>query len=136
MKQLKQWLYGHINHKHDFTDYSEYGKTYPTCTKCGAVSFHHAPMELTPPSMAKFNYSFKAKPIEEAIYPYAGDFANTNDWWNHYIDDDGYISGFYVDGYIIGKIIESSDEHILPKFWCPIQEDTLICTVTRDDIES
>lgn len=37
---MKEWFYQHVKHKHDFSDYSEYGERFPACTKCGLVSFH------------------------------------------------------------------------------------------------
>lgn len=37
---MKEWFYRHVKHKHDFSDYSEYGERFPACTKCGLVSFH------------------------------------------------------------------------------------------------
>lgn len=43
MKKLIQAFYRKFPHKHDFTDISEYGSVYPTCTKCGIVWFGNAP---------------------------------------------------------------------------------------------
>lgn len=42
------------------------------------------------------------------------------------LDDEGYIHGYYVDGYIIGKIAEVTDEYFQPEFWCPIDKSTLV----------
>lgn len=42
------------------------------------------------------------------------------------MDDEGYVHGYYVDGYIIGKIAEVTDEYFQPEFWCPIDKSTLV----------
>lgn len=42
------------------------------------------------------------------------------------LDNDGYISGYYVDGYIVGKISEVTDEYFSPEFWCPVDKSTLV----------
>lgn len=42
------------------------------------------------------------------------------------LDTDGYVSGYYVDGYIIGKIAAVTDEYFQPDFWCPIDKSTLV----------
>ena len=43
-----------------------------------------------------------------------------------YIDDNFYIYGFYVDGYILGPVIDVCDDHIALEYWCKVDEDTLV----------
>lgn len=50
-----------------------------------------------------------------------------NDLFNELIDEDGYIEGYLVGkNYLLGEIIESSDEYIVPSFWVIIDEKTII----------
>lgn len=42
-----------------------------------------------------------------------------------YIDDNGYICGWYVDGAIVGKFVEFNEEYTVNEFWCKIDLDTL-----------
>ncbi|OTN76746.1 hypothetical protein A5886_001825 [Enterococcus sp. 8G7_MSG3316] len=41
------------------------------------------------------------------------------------IDSEGYVHGWYVDGFIVGSPVEYTDEYIALEYWCPIYEDTL-----------
>lgn len=79
---------------------------------------------------------FKAKPKASAfnheLYSYE---------WTPPIDANGFIHGWYVDGFIVGSVQESTDEYIAPDFWCPIEKDTLeidleaISKIARGEIE-
>ena len=40
-------------------------------------------------------------------------------------NQDGYITGYYVGGYLVGDVIEATDEYINFEWWCPIDESTL-----------
>lgn len=42
-----------------------------------------------------------------------------------YIDKDFYISGWYVDGYIVGPVVDVGDDHIDFEYWCKVDEDTV-----------
>lgn len=42
-----------------------------------------------------------------------------------FIDKDGYIVGWYVDGAIVGKFVEFEDEYTSLEFWCKVDVDTL-----------
>ena len=42
-----------------------------------------------------------------------------------YIDNDGYIHGWYVDGSIVGKFVEFNEEYTMNEFWCKVDIDTL-----------
>lgn len=82
---------------------------------------------------------FKAKPKASALEPTAYSYHYGE--WNFPIDTDGYIHGWYVDGYIVGAIQESTEEYIAPDFWCPIEKDTLeidleaISKIARGEVE-
>lgn len=41
------------------------------------------------------------------------------------LDADGYIHGHYVDGFIVGPVVESTDEFINFEYWCPIDIETI-----------
>lgn len=41
------------------------------------------------------------------------------------IDPDGYVRGWYVDGFIVGTPVEHTDEYLALEYWCSIYEDTL-----------
>lgn len=41
------------------------------------------------------------------------------------LDSDGYVHGWYVDGFIVGKVMESCEEYIALEFWCPVDVSTL-----------
>lgn len=57
------------------------------------------------------------------------------------VDADGYIHGWYVDGFIVGAVQESNEEYIALDFWCPIEKDTLeldletISKIARGEVE-
>lgn len=42
-----------------------------------------------------------------------------------FIDDDGYITGWYVDGAIVGKFVEFNGEYTVNEFWCKVDVETL-----------
>lgn len=66
---------------------------------------------------------FKAKPLK-SIDP-AFDDPDDIAWWEEFLDDDGFIHGWYSDGFIIGHVIEADDEYIIHEFWCPVDKTTL-----------
>lgn len=82
---------------------------------------------------------FKAKPKASALESTAYSYQYGE--WNFPLDDEGYIHGWYVDGYIVGAIEESTEEYIAPEFWCPIEKDTLeidleaISKIARGEVE-
>lgn len=64
---------------------------------------------------------FKAKP-KMSIYTEDGDKI---DWLADLLDEDGYITGWYADGYLLGDIWETDEEYITFEWWVPVKEDTL-----------
>ena len=38
---------------------------------------------------------------------------------------DGYVEGFYLDGYICGEIEDVTDEYISPSWWVKVDKETL-----------
>lgn len=67
---------------------------------------------------------FKAKSKEELTE----EMADEDLWYSlkEYIDDEGYIYGWYVDGYIVGGMVEVNDEYCSLEYWVPVIEDTLV----------
>ncbi len=67
---------------------------------------------------------FKAKPTE-ALTKEAVD---EDSWFfiKEYIDDEGYIYGWYVDGYIVGKMFEANEEYCSLEYWVSVIEDTVV----------
>lgn len=43
-----------------------------------------------------------------------------------YIDENNYVYGNYVDGYIVGPIADVGYDHIDLEYWCKIDPDTLV----------
>lgn len=41
------------------------------------------------------------------------------------IDKDGYVQGYYVDGYIVGDFVEANEEYTSLEWWCPVDVSTL-----------
>lgn len=77
---------------------------------------------------------FAAVPLEEVQKQILEEMPEAMDDW-------GYVHGYYVDGYILGAIEESTEEYIEPEFWCPIEKDTLeidleaISKIARGEVE-
>ncbi|MFK4951597.1 hypothetical protein ACI1S3_05945 [Lactococcus garvieae] len=46
-------------------------------------------------------------------------------WTDDYIDEEGYIHGYYVDGYIVGDVVDATDECINLSFWWPVDKDSV-----------
>lgn len=72
--------------------------------------------------LAKREILFKAKPLStntDSLDP------DDVEWFHEMLDDEGFISGWYSDGYIIGNVIEADDEYIIHEFWCPVDKSTL-----------
>lgn len=42
-----------------------------------------------------------------------------------WIDNNNYIYGWYVDGYIVGPVVDVGDDYIALGYWCKVDEDTL-----------
>ena len=70
---------------------------------------------------------FKAKPDYKALTETIIGYEELEPFEGFYdlLDDEGYVHGYYVNGYIIGKIAEVTDEYFQPEFWCPIDKSTL-----------
>lgn len=79
---------------------------------------------------------FKAKPTA-----YACSAEHYSYDWSLPLDDEGYVHGWYVDGFIVGAVQESNEEYIALDFWCPIEKDTLeidleaISKIARGEVE-
>lgn len=39
--------------------------------------------------------------------------------------DNGWVYGYYVDGYIVGPVVESTEEYIALEWWCPVHRETV-----------
>ena len=62
-------------------------------------------------------YKAKPKPHNYGRYGY--------DWLVDLLDEEGYVHGYYVDGYIVGDFAEVNEEYTHLEFWVPIEMDTL-----------
>ena len=40
-------------------------------------------------------------------------------------NENGYVTGYFVDGFIVGTVVEANDEYISIEWWCPVDADTL-----------
>ncbi|MHC5215641.1 hypothetical protein ACYSNR_03170 [Enterococcus sp. LJL128] len=60
---------------------------------------------------------FKAIPIENKKI--------VEDMTGQKLDAEGYIHGYYVDGYIVGDFVDVTDEYAALEFWCEVDKDTL-----------
>lgn len=71
---------------------------------------------------------FKAKPAYKRCQFAVIGFQDDEPFEGFYdlLDADGYVSGYYVDGYIVGKIAEVTNEYFSPEFWCPVDKSTLL----------
>lgn len=45
--------------------------------------------------------------------------------------DGTYVYGWYVDGFIIGRVIEANEEYIAIEYWVPVELET-VCLVKGD----
>lgn len=43
-----------------------------------------------------------------------------------YIDENNYVYGYFVDGYIIGPVVDVGDDHIDLEYWCKVDPDTVV----------
>ena len=64
---------------------------------------------------------FRAKPLFENGES-EDDFRKE---FTDFLDKDGYIVGWYVDGAIVGKFVEFEDEYTANEFWCKVDVETL-----------
>ena len=66
---------------------------------------------------------FKAIPIlgffDEDTPPDLGKFDGT------------YVYGWYVDGFIVGQVMDSDDEYIVLEYWVPVDPET-VCLVDKE----
>ena len=64
---------------------------------------------------------FRAKPLfekDELEDDLKKEFAD-------FLDKDGYIFGWYVDGAMVGKFIDFDEEYTSLEFWCKVDVETL-----------
>lgn len=45
--------------------------------------------------------------------------------------DGAYVYGWYVDGFIVGEVMESDDEYIALEYWVPVDPET-VCLVDKE----
>lgn len=64
---------------------------------------------------------FRAKPLFENGESEAAFKKEFED----FIDEDGFIVGWYVDGAIVGDFVEFNEEYTANEFWCKVDVDTL-----------
>ena len=64
---------------------------------------------------------FRAKPLFEK----GENDADFNKEFTDFIDEDGFVVGWYVDGAIVGKFVEFEDEYTVNEFWCKVDVETL-----------
>ena len=64
---------------------------------------------------------FRAKPLFEK----GESDADFNKEFTDFIDEDGFVVGWYVDGAIVGKFVEFEDEYTVNEFWCKVDVETL-----------
>lgn len=43
-----------------------------------------------------------------------------------YIDENNYVYGYYVDGYIVGPVVDVGDDRIDLEYWCKVDPDTVV----------
>ena len=65
---------------------------------------------------AKLKQELKKEMFEEDLWSFL----------QEHIDDEGYIYGWYVDGYIVGGMIEANDEYCSLEYWAPVIEGTVV----------
>lgn len=41
------------------------------------------------------------------------------------LNSQGYVEGYYVDGFIVGDFIETNEEYTSLEWWCPVDVSTL-----------
>lgn len=70
---------------------------------------------------------FKAKPRPEFLEEQEDEC-----WLFDLMDNDGYVTGYIVDNYLVGEIIEANDEYINFEWWIPIDKETLVAVKTCD----
>ncbi len=77
--------------------------------------------------MKNTKYMFKAVPKPNVL--------DANDYSDYHVPlpelagyDGTYVYGWYVDGFIVGKVMESDDEYIALEYWVPVDPET-VCLV-------
>lgn len=80
---------------------------------------------------------FKGKPtkqiIEQMELESVAGYGFGYEWLKDEIDDEGYVTGFFVGsdsknsvyGYIVGGVVEATDEYINLESWIPVYLDTV-----------
>ncbi|WP_099321125.1 hypothetical protein [Anaerococcus sp. Marseille-P3625] len=43
-----------------------------------------------------------------------------------YIDEENYVYGYYIEGYIVGPIVDVGDDHIDLEYWCKVDKNTVV----------
>lgn len=67
---------------------------------------------------------FKAKPTKELTK----ETVDEDLWYfmKEYVDDEGYVYGWYVDGYIVGGMVEENEDYCSLEYWVPVIKDTVV----------
>lgn len=69
---------------------------------------------------------FKAIPKIEDLDELLKDGIEPFEGFNDLLDDEGYVHGYYVDGYIVGGVADVTDEYFQPDFWIPVDKNTVL----------
>lgn len=68
---------------------------------------------------------FRAKPIQDILMNEDYSYEEFREFVKANCDDEGYIHGYYVDGYIVGPVVDVDQEYISLEWWCLVQQSTV-----------
>lgn len=53
------------------------------------------------------------------------DEVRKENWFKDLVDNDDYVTGYFVDGYIVGDVLEADSDYMNIEWWIPVDESTL-----------